>query len=411
MQNTDTDRSYTTAQILTPAARRMGTPSDGQLATINARAAVTLTADQVFVFDAVASTDAVDSYFTRMDIATTLPAFVRDFQAGRSLLDSHEIFELPLGASVDAVLEPIANAEGSDATTQVRTTFYLLRDHTVNGNQTNDYIRGIEAGLTRRMSVGFGGPRERWVSEQDGKDLWDSQYYPGQRLSDGTRAVFRVIDAGAYECSLVFMNATPGALVQRMQQLVTERAIPAADLTFLEQAWHVRFDRPARQHLMGGTNMEWTAQRVLEHVTQRVGKTLSQATRGKLTAAHDSMEGAIDAIADLLATADAEAEEGRALKAQLGERVLADVLIEAEAGRAYRTTQEERARAARIAVQGSDFDADKYARLLGKLDLDELETEAARWEDRKSETFYTGRKVAPADPTAKPAGAYQVVRR
>lgn len=393
-----------------------GIPTNQDVALINDRFAKdALSADDVFVFSGVASTDAVDAYYTHMDPDTSLRNFVEDFSAGQALLDSHNILRLPIGNSFRAELRAIRSAEGTAATAQVIADWYMLRHQTVAGTSTEDYRRGILGGTYRRMSVGFGGPDMRWVCDVDGRDLWESDYWPGQRLKDGKRVTFTVVNARAMECSLVYRNATPGALVQRVQQLITERQIPPQDVAGLEQAWHVRFVGTPR--LTQGARIvanELTARGLLEGVQQRVGKTISKATRAKLDAAVTRLgeaQGGIDdaaaAIATLLEEVDAEAEGSRALLAELGDQASADGIralkAQADAGHAYTNRLIDDAVKHRRAVEGDRYTADreqKHRARLARLDTDELEDERDDWAQRRGETFQSGRRVPLHDPNA-----------
>jgi hypothetical protein len=242
-----TDRLYSPIRLVDTASPVAAT----DLARINREFAhVPLSADDIFIFRGIISTDAVDSYFTHMDPATSLANFAEDAGAGCPLLDSHENRRLPIGQSFTGVLQPVPGglAEGVPATRQVLAGYYLLRGHTVEGQAVDDYIRGIVGGTYRRMSVGFGGPDCQITCDIDGSDIfdWDSDYYPGQRLKDGRVVTYTVTDARKLESSLVYNNSTPGALVQRVAELAARRKVAPAEAARLGERWGVRFDGPGR---------------------------------------------------------------------------------------------------------------------------------------------------------------------
>jgi hypothetical protein len=397
-------------------------PSAEDLALINERfAAVELGPDDVFVFSGIASTDAVDYYSTHQDVATSLTNYVADLAAGAGLLDSHDIYRLPLGSSFRAVMEPITQAEGVDATRQVRAGYYLLRGHDVPGSgNTDDYIRGILGGTHRKMSIGFGGPDMRFVCDIDGKDLWDSDYWPGQRLKDGTRVTFTVVDARLYETSIVYKNATPGALIERVRHLVAARAIPAAEAARLEQRWGVRFVAPPRQHFVPARAGEGNGRmdreelkRLLAGVRQRAGKTISAATRQKLEDALtrlDDASGGIEeataAINALLDEAAASAENANAIRAALGDEATPDGIAalrqRAAAGDAYTARLIEETVRAKTAVLGNEYDAARYRTHLERLaasDFQMLEDEHRTWTEQRRGVFRPGRQVPAGDPS------------
>lgn len=401
-----------TTELLHPGLVRVralangGTPDPGDLAIINGRfAAQPLAADEVFVFDGIPSTDAVDSYWTHMDVATSLPNYRDDFQAGQSLLDSHDFYRLGIGLSFRAALEAIDGAEGQPATTQVRAGYYMLRkQHVGNEQNTDDYIRGILGGTYRKMSIGFGGPDMRYVCDIDGSDMWDwdSDYYPGQRLKDGRVVTYTVVNARAHETSIVYKNSTPGAVIQRVQALVDQRHIPPQEVARLEQAWGVRFPgRPQQfftgERRMSGTPGQENAGRAVLDAVIRAGKTLSAATREKLSGVQGTLEEQAAVLAGLLEASDAAAEDGRALRAELGAQATVEdvrrLKHQAQAGDAYTRRLVDETVKAKIAVRGNDFDAERYRKRLERLDLDDIEDEYEDAVGKRGAAFRAGRQV------------------
>ncbi len=407
-----TELSYSTARILRPEQRAVK-PSAADLATINDRFALEpLGEEDVFVFDMVASTDATDSYYTYMDPETTLRNYVQDLAQGQALLDSHEIYRLPIGSSYTARQQPITTTEDGDGTTEVLASYFLRRNLTVAGTNTEDYRNGILAGVYRKASIGFGGSDMQWICDVDGLPLWESDYYPGQKLKDGSRVRFKVVNARAMETSLVYKNSTPGALVQRVQQLVNERHMPPSDISFLEQAWHVRFHGAPRLYPGASMTKELTARGMLEGVQQRVGKTISKATRAKLDAAVTRLsdaQGGIDEataeIASLIEEVDAAAEQDRAVVAALGEDASAERIAvlrqDAQAGKAHRADMIKATVQARVAVMGEGFDVEAYTKRLEKRDFDDLQDEHAAWVGKRAQEFKSGRPLGGADPNAR----------
>lgn len=389
---------------------RMGMPADPDLERINALfAAEPLSAEQVFVFDAIASSDAIDTYYTRMDTETTLPNYVEDLANGAALLDSHDSFRLPFGSSFRAELQPVEAGvlEGVPATTQVYAGYYMLRNHTVNGTSTEEYRAGIMGGTHRKMSIGFGGADIQYVCDIDGSDLfaYDSAFYPGMRLADGTIVTYTIKHARALETSLVFKNASPGALIQRVQSLVDQRAIPAGEVARLEARWGVRFAGQPQQYFVQGvqTMDEKQIRFVLDGVQTRAGKKLSAATREKLSGAVKSAEDLIATLSDLLAEAADEVEEGRGIKAELGEAATLEgvrtLKANAAAGDAYRRDLIAETVQARVAVAGDAFDATRYERRLSAFDLDDLKDERETWTAQRKATYTSGRIVPAAQPS------------
>jgi len=402
---------YLPVRILRPSGARMGVPGDPDLARINDLfAAEPLTADDVFSFDAIASSDAYDSYFTRMSPETTLPNYAADLAAGAALLDSHDDRKLPFGSSFRAELQPVDGGllEGVPATVQVYAGYYMIRNHTVNGVSTEDYRKGIVGGTHRKMSIGFYGTDMRYVSDIDGTDLFEGDTYPGQKLSDGRIVTYTIEDAHAAETSIVFKNGSPGSLIQRVQDLVTQRHIPAKEIARLEQSWGVRFAGKPTQHFIGGTNVDEKQIRALmDGVMTRAGKKLSAASRETLNGAMKTLEDAAAAIATLLEAAEDEKEEGRSLKTALGEQATVDAVrmlkAQAKAGEAYTTRMVDETVTAKTAVMGDAFTkekADAYRQRLARMagsDFDFITDEHENWTAQRKATFSSGRQVPSGD--------------
>jgi len=389
----------------------MGVPADPDLARINDLfAAEPLTADDVFSFDAIASSDAYDSYFTKMSAETTLPNYAADLAAGAALLDSHDDRKLPFGSSFRAELQAVDGGilEGVPATVQVFAGYYMLRNHTVNGVSTEDYRKGIVGGTHRKMSIGFYGTEMRYVSDIDGTDLFEGDTYPGQKLSDGRIVTYTIEDAHAAETSIVFKNGSPGSLIQRVQDLVTQRHIPAKEIARLEQSWGVRFAGKPVQHFVakGTTHMDEQELRSLADgmLTSRAGKKLSAATREKISGAAKSAKDLISTLTALLEEAEDEKEEGRAIRAALGDQAtpqaIAGLKAQAQAGKAYTDDLVTETVKARVAVAGDTFDAARYQARLAKLDLDDLKDERDTWAKQRGAVYTPGRQAPTVSPNA-----------
>jgi hypothetical protein len=419
--------------------------ADEDLALINRTFARTpLAPEDVFTFRGVISSDAPDSYYTHMDVKTSLRNFARDAADGRALLDSHDMWRLPIGQSFAGEVQPVegGSLEGVPATMQVEQAWYLLRGHMVDGKATDDYIRGILGGIYRRMSIGFGGSELEIVCDEDGSDIWDwdSEFYPGQKLPDGRTVLYTIKNARELEGSLVYKNSTPGALTSRVAELVRRRRIAPSEARRLGDRWGVRFDLPGLMVpgvtlersvptaglARGGTRMDPEELRaLLERVQTRVGKKLSAATQNslkdciaKLGTARGGMEEVETALADLLKSADAATtddgdDDDRAALAALPAEHRSDegvrtLLTRAAAGERYTEHIIGEAVKARVAVAGRDVDADKYRSRLRAAaqrgDLEFVEDELAAWSKQRGEVYTPGRMASRTDPNAHAQG-------
>lgn len=409
---------------------QMGTPDDSLLALINKIAPVSLKRDDVFVVPGIPSTTAADTYYTHMDRKTSLTRFAKQLRAGTSFLDSHDIYRLPIGSSFWGEVRDVegGKVEGVDAEAEVFALWYMVRGHNVPGSgNTDDYIRGIESGITRKLSIGFGGPEMRIVCDEDGTDLWDwdSPFWPGKRLEDGRTTLYTVYDADLFETSQVYKNATPGALIQRWQALITDRRINPAEAERLSRMAGVRFDIPARQFIGGtafGSGSEGVREmskliQALQLLPQtRAGKTLSaknlETVQGWQSRAADQGVTAsqlADDIAGFLAELEGDTtggsnmpEQARAAVGILGENATPDkvreLLRHAEDGKAARAALVDRAVQVRTAIAGGSMTQeaqDKYRATLGKLDYAEIEDAINAMGGERKAQGNPGRNITP----------------
>lgn len=396
---------------------------DADLALINERFALRpLTAEDVFTFPAVIATDAVDSYFTHHDPVTTLRNFAQDLTAGEPLLDSHDGMRLPIGRAYRGVVQPVAGgqAEGAPAMMQVIGDYYMLRGHVVQGQQVDDYIRGILGGTSSDLSAGFGGPEIEIVCDIDGSSLfdWESEHYPGQRRDDGTVVTYTVRNARLIESSLVYSGSTPGAVVQRVAGLVEARRIPPAEIARLEHRWGVRFPAPGPglvpgwgdgTRRKGQSDMEFMAR--VEAAFTRAGAVLRKELRDRLTAAAQQHADVGTVIAEVIEAVTPTEDERAALVELGGERsaqAVASLKAQAQAGAAYATRLIDEAVQAKVAAKGDGFDGDAYRQRLQRAaqsgDLAYLEEERDDWMRERSQLYQRGRQTLTPVRGDGPAG-------
>lgn len=216
----------TRAPISITAARPNGTPTDDDLARINALARSPLPADAVYVFPAEISNQSVDAYYTRMT-PKSLQQFAQDATRGVAVCDSHNHYQLPIGRSFYGVVVP-SDAGGTAAGVQATQSLaYMLRGmRTPSGMQTDDIIRGIEGGVNADVSIGFI-PVAYWCSicHMDMLNNWDCMHWPGNtyEIKDPDTGVVSAVlciadvDASLAEYSLVYDGATPNAMVLKAE--------------------------------------------------------------------------------------------------------------------------------------------------------------------------------------------------
>lgn len=207
--------------------------------------------DDAFVFAAEVSNTRLDSYFTHFD-RSSLENFERAAGVGVILLDSHDGRKLGIGYSAGARL-----VDGEDGQSRLEVLFYIVRGITLGGIHsyatTDDYIKAIEAGIVRDVSVGFTGGR--WVCDICGKEYFRGgcPHLLGLEyeidLGDGPitikTATVTIFDAELSEVSLVFDGATPGAeIIEKAADLIYAGAVKSDQLLRLETVYRHKFKDP-----------------------------------------------------------------------------------------------------------------------------------------------------------------------
>lgn len=334
---------------------------------INQMSHVPLSAEDVFVYQGIISSDAMDSYYTKMDAETSLRNYANDLKAGTPLMTYHETSQSPIGRSFDSSIDV-----KEDGKTVVRGLFYIVRHTKINGESTDDLIRQIETGTLTEMSVGFGGINLWYKSSYDGKDIFESRYYPGDKDENGNLVYYYIMDATLREVSLVYKGACPDAVVERIRNDLPNMEDAERQIQKYETRFNVRIDMP-KQRSKEGKRMN------IEEITRAVEK--GDLQRGELLKALK-----VDAITDGQRSIlkelgeDASIETVRSLKekAEIGERAFEEKLDELVK--------------ARVAI-GQEFDQEKYKEQMRSMDVDFIEDQTRLFEDIKKAEFKPGRQT------------------
>lgn len=334
---------------------------------INQMSHVQLSAEDVFVYQGIISSDAMDSYYTKMDAETSLRNYANDLKAGTPLMTYHETSQSPIGRSFDSSIDV-----KEDGKTVVRGLFYIVRHTKINGESTDDLIRQIETGTLTEMSVGFGGINLWYKSSYDGKDIYESRYYPGDKDENGNLVYYYIMDATLREVSLVYKGACPDAVVERIRNDLPNMEDAERQIQKYETRFNVRIDMP-KQRSKEGKRMN------IEEIKRAVEK--GDLQRGELLKALK-----VDAITDGQRSIlkelgeDASIETVRSLKekAEIGERAFEEKLDELVK--------------ARVAI-GQEFDQEKYKEQMRSMDVDFIEDQTRLFEDIKKAEFKPGRQT------------------
>jgi len=231
-------------------------------------------AENVYTMTLVPSTQALDSYGTRMP-AEAIKGYYRDALAGVPLMNSHRTggwssdIELPLGMTFaaevfgnpvdemplllrDEIPEP-GDVDLMDQGLSLRTLDYMLHNHFPNGPNnlgTEDVIRSIEGRTLRSVSIGFGSrlPKRIWYEcGLCGEDMfgYDGECPHFPLVADretGLIAFAWPRDVEMAEHSLVWAGATPGAIVEKAERFIRSGGLRSADVDMLEDVWGVKLN-------------------------------------------------------------------------------------------------------------------------------------------------------------------------
>lgn len=226
--------------------------------------------DEAVFFPVIASTNTIDSYSTYM-LESTLKNFAEDAAAGVAVLDSHNSRRLNFGMSVSG--EVVTEGTGDNQMMYMRSDFYTIPGIQTEGMSTDAYIKGIEAGIFRDVSVGFWMPPGSMIRcSICGKDMmrwWGDNachHFPGDEYEiegDGkTRkeVAYGAVDGGRLsEYSLVPDGATPGAGVAKARSMEDAGELQPELALRLERTYHTSFPRATRRYqgvsLIGEHNM------------------------------------------------------------------------------------------------------------------------------------------------------------
>lgn len=334
---------------------------------INQMSHVPLSAEDVFVYQGIISSDAMDSYYTKMDAETSLRNYANDLKAGTPLMTYHETSQSPIGRSFDSSIDV-----KEDGKTVVRGLFYIVRHTKINGESTDDLIRQIETGTLTEMSVGFGGINLWYKSSYDGKDIYESRYYPGDKDENGNLVYYYIMNATLREVSLVYKGACPDAVVERIRNDLPNMEDAERQIQKYETRFNVRIDMP-KQRSKEGKRMN------IEEITRAVEK--GDLQRGELLKALK-----VDALTD----------DQRSILKELGEdasiETVRSLKEKAEIGkRAFEEKLDELVKA-RVAI-GQEFDQEKYKEQMRSMDVDFIEDQTRLFEDIKKAEFKPGRQT------------------
>lgn len=353
---------------------------DSLLEKINKHTRRTFEANELFVFEGVISDDSLDTFDTRMDPETTLRNYAQDLLSGVSMIDWHDTSREPYARSFDSEIRHNGDL------TEVLGRFYVLRNSNSNGRSTNDIIRNIEGGITRDLSVGFSAGIDDYICSVDGKPMMDSPYFPGDRTEDGQNVFYWIKNAHLREVSTVYKGSNHNAYIQKARQMVNDGFMDESRLAVLQQGLGTRFDELDKPFF--------------DALKKQKRKGVEQMDINEIRAA--IKDGKLN-ITDLRKVMEDnqvrfESQEDVAIRNELGEdnanvESIKRMKAEAEAGRQYKTDLIDAAVASRVAVQGEEFNAESYKKMLARADIEFIKEERESYDKLKASKFSSGRQV------------------
>lgn len=207
-----------------------------------------------FVWGNEISSDRLDSYFTKMDPATTLPNFARAAAQGVAFLIGHDHSDMPFGSTLTGTLETAGEV------TRVLADAYCLQEEA-----TRSFVSRVRAGIVKDDSVGFYGGQ--WICSICGRDMltdwWECWHVPGlmYEIKDGEAAVTTVREVLAWalvknaelsEVSAVYDGATPGAAILARQASEAGHLSPT-QAQLIEQRYRIHL--PGKRITVPGTDL------------------------------------------------------------------------------------------------------------------------------------------------------------
>lgn len=327
-----------------------------------------LTDEEIFTFRAEISNDQLDSHFTHM-AESTLTNYAADAQGGVAFLRGHNWRELPIGYSMNGLLEDVQGRK------RVVSDFYTVRGLP----DTNDLIHRISTKLVRDVSVGFGGGYMRCDICQ--LDFWECRHWPGLKyeVKDGDTmrevlATFTIEDARLSEVSGVFDGSTPQAMILKAERFAAAGLLSSEEAYKLERQYRVAL--PLKRSFAG-----------VEIKTEPKGDNVEDEN--------------VKRLKDILVEANVIPEKERAVEhpeetlvtlvGDLAKRVKGLEFL-ADDGRTYRKDLIDEAIKQGVRLYGNDFKAESYRSMLEASPLEMIRTTSEDWKKAADKGLAAGRQ-------------------
>lgn len=365
-------------------------------------------AEEPFFLRLEISNNSLDWYFTHQ-LTTSLRNYATQADTGVGLQDSHSIMRLGYGRSLFGLYnsEPgtppgwdrAARRGGGAMLAIPRPEQYertLCADYIIPGIKlnnltfasTDDFIRGIEAGMVEEISIGFS-PGSMHC-DICGADYFSFECrhiagfaYDVERNNQQLKllATVAVGDAQLMEHSVVYAGATPNAAVVRKAEQEAEAGrLTRKQAAVIEERYRVRLPMSPQN---------WPG-------AEDGNRDKSQERKPDM----DELEQARALLAEINATGETVIDQVRWLIDENSRLVTL-----ADDGRAYRTALTDAALAEGVRAQGDKFPQETYRTMFATAPLDHIRQLLESWGGQASQVFTGGRKTEDAHtpPAARPA--------
>jgi hypothetical protein len=244
-----------------------------------------------YFWSAVISNNQLDSYFTRMH-KTSLKNYADEAAEGVAFLTGHDAREQALGRSITGTF----TGSSGNGVAKVTADFYTLRGLFTNKVPSDEFIKGVRAGIISDVSIGFYGGMFRCTI--CGNDLWswDCWHIPGVEYDkvdkNGEKTGEREIctawveNSHLSEVSAVYDGATPGAAIRKAEfeireasQREPEQRVKPESVRLLEARYRLRLPSLPATTVINVESMNSEA--VADRVMERINAAATQATKGK----------------------------------------------------------------------------------------------------------------------------------
>lgn len=369
------------------------------------RAAVTTLAgreiptEELYTFPGECSNQNLDTYWTRM-ADSSLRNYAVDAAEGVSFLDSHQHHQR-LGYSYGGRFVE------ENGISRMTADFYTVRGLKLGNLATDDFIRGVETGLIRDLSIGFKvGEGFLYRCGICGRDMmhdWDCEHIPGVTYSvtenpedepDSQRrenqiAFAWIENARLSEVSAVFDGATPDAMITKATRELRGGRLQPKVQRMLESAYRIELPRSAKRF----PGFESNDDRENEDMSEK----------GAASGAPDKLlerEVAIEARAVGLDVKDGASVQDVVESFRKEIERLKPLEKEAIEGRSLRKALVDETLAEGVRAFGDKFNAEGKRTMLDSLDVESITEMRASWKEIGDKNFTGGRR-SEDDPAAK----------